>query len=133
MVNTLMNELTEQQPLIDFLEADRIKRNMEVVQFASLLGFSQPNQYYNLRNGKKSGPQQCIDMARALGYNPNYFLYLGGYIREDELDAPKEIPAELLPHLEKVSQMKGTPFFNTAVDLIEKAVDAVVQLFKVAA
>jgi hypothetical protein len=127
-----MSDIVDQQPLINFLEAERLKRHLEPPEFAPLLGIS-VNQYYNLRNGKKSGPQQCIDLARALNVRPDYFLYLGGYIREDELDAPKEIPKELLPSIQNLARMRGTPFFDQALRMVESAIDVVSELFKIAA
>lgn len=127
-----MSDIIEQQPLVNYLEAEREKRHLEVAEFAALIGLS-VNQYYNLRNGKKSGPQQCIDIGRALDVRRDYMLFLGGFIREDELSAPQQVPSELLPSLQKVSRMRGTPFFETAIRMVESAVDAVADLFKIAA
>lgn len=127
-----MTEIAEQQVLIDFLEEERLRRHLEVAEYASLIGLSS-NQYYNLRGGKKSGPQMCIDIARKLNMRPNYLLFLGGYIEEHELDAPENIPVELLPSLQELARMRGTPFFDTGINMVKDVVERIVKLFKVAA
>lgn len=127
-----MSDTAEQQVLIDFLEEERTRRHLEVAEYASLIGLSS-NQYYNLRAGKKSGPQMCIDLARRLNVTPNYLLFLGGYIEEHELDAPDDIPAELLPSLQELARMRGTPFFDTGINMVKDVIERIVKLFKVAA
>lgn len=122
----------EHQRLIEFIDAEADKRSLNVSEMAGVLGMS-ASQLYNLRNGKQPGLQICLDIARSMNLKPDYVLYLAGHIDESELDSPSEIPTEILPTLQRLQQLRGTPFYGTALDLMEAAIDNVIKLFKVAA
>lgn len=122
----------EHQRLIEYLDREMQDRNLSIAELAALIGLN-PSQLYNLRNGKQPGLQVCIDIARALKRRPDYILYLAGHITEEELDMPENIPPEILPTINKLERMKGTPFFDTAINIMEAAVDKVMDLFKIAA
>lgn len=122
----------EHQRLLDYLDKEANSRGLTLAELALSIGMT-PTHLYNLRNGKQPGLQVCLDIARALKLRPEFVLYLAGHIREDELESPSEIPPELLPRLQRLAQLKGTPFFDTAISLVESAIDQVIKLFKIAA
>jgi transcriptional regulator with XRE-family HTH domain len=124
--------MLEHQKLIDYLDNERERRNLDQQEFATLLGMS-PQVYANLRSYKRPGLKVCLHIARVLRLQSDYVLYLAGHIEEHELDSPNEIPPELLPTLARLQQLKGTPFFDTAVELLERTIDSVMKLFQKAA
>jgi transcriptional regulator with XRE-family HTH domain len=131
-ISKVFSVTIEHQPLINFLEQEADKRGLNLTELAERLGIS-PSHLYTIRNGKQPGLKVCLDIARALKVRPDYILFLAGHITEDELDAPQQIPAELLPTIQKLSRMRGTPFFDTAMRLVEDVIDKVVHLWDVAA
>lgn len=122
----------EHQRLMNVLEKEAQAKGMSLAEFAPHIGLS-ASHLYNLRNGKQPGLQVCLDIARALHLQPDYVLFLAGHIEEHELDSPKQIPAELLPTLARLERLKGTPFFETALDMIEDTIDKMLRLFDKAA
>jgi plasmid maintenance system antidote protein VapI len=127
-----MRQLVEHQRLIDYINQEALRRSLTVTELARTIKFNE-NHIGNIMRGQRPGLDVCLRLARAFNIKPDYMLYMAGYITEDELDAPGEIPAELLPTIQKLSRMRGTPFFDTAMRLVEDVIDKVVHLWDVAA
>lgn len=125
-------EIYQHQRLIEFLEGEAAKRRLNLGELGTLIGLN-GSQLYNIRNGKQPGLTVCLEIARYFDLKPDYVLYLAGHIEEDELNAPEALPVELLPMLNKLEQIKGTPFFDTALDLMDDVLERVLKLFKIAA
>lgn len=122
----------QHQKLVEFLDQEAIKRRLTPTELSRKIGLNE-NQLGNIMRGTVPGLKVCRQIARAFDVKPDYILYLAGHIEEDELTAPSEIPTELVPSLRRLSNLKGTPFFDTAVDLAEGAIEGIIKLFKVAA
>jgi transcriptional regulator with XRE-family HTH domain len=122
----------EHQRLIDYITKEALKRNLTIPEFARAIGFSE-NHMGNIMRGSQPGLDVCKRLARALSLKTSEVLYMAGHLTEDDLNSPSEIPADLLPLLRQVAQMKGTPFFDAAVEIIETSLDSVIKLFRKAA
>jgi DNA-binding XRE family transcriptional regulator len=122
----------EHQALIDYLDKVAEERQLSQGELSTLIDIS-TDQLYNLKSGKQPGLTICLRIARGMNLKPDYVLWLAGHITEAELDAPEVLPAELMPTLNKLSRLRGTPFFTRALDIIEDVVDHMAELFKEAA
>lgn len=122
----------EHQKLIDYINKEAVKRNLTVPEFARAIGFTD-NHIRNITNGVQPGLDVCKRLAKALNLKTTDVLYMAGHITEDDLNSPSEVPADLLPLLRQVSQMKGTPFFDAALQIVEDSLDTVIKLFRRAA
>lgn len=122
----------EHQRLIDFLEEEAAKRNQNLGELAEAMGIN-PSQLYNLRGGKQPGLKLCRDIARFTHQRLDYILLLAGQITEDELSDQDDIPPELIPTIRKIARLRGTPFFDLALDILETAADRILEMFKLAA
>lgn len=122
----------QHQKLVDFLEKEAAKEGLSMAELSRKMGLNQ-NQLGNISRGVVPGLSVCLDVARHFDLKPDYVLFLAGHITEDELDAPEAIPVELLPLLHKLVQIKGTPFWDYALNMIEEVIEGVLKLFKIAA
>jgi plasmid maintenance system antidote protein VapI len=127
-----MRQFVEHQRLVDYINQEALRRSLTVTELARDIKFNE-NHIGNIMRGQQPGLDVCLRLARAFKLRPDYVLFLAGHITEEELDAPQEIPAELLPTIHKLSRMRGTPFFDTATKLIIDVINQVENLFKVAA
>lgn len=114
------------------MEQEAAKQGLSLAELSRHIGWN-PNQLGNITRGTVPGLSLCLDIARHFDMKPDYVLYLAGHISEDELDAPEAIPAELLPTINRLTRFRGTPFFNTALKMIEGVIDQMSELFKEAA
>lgn len=119
-----MDTILEHQALIDFLEEESQRRNLKLNELSERMGLH-PSQLYQVRNNRRPGLQICLAIARYTHHPVGFILYLAGHITEEEWRKTADVPPEILPILEDLEYMRGTPAYQQTLRLLRATLDTI--------
>lgn len=119
-----MHEILEHQALIDFLEEESERRNLKWNDLSERMGLH-PSQLYQIRSHRRPGLSICLAIARYTHHPVGFILYLAGHITEAEFRKTADVPPEVLPILEDLEILRGSPAYLPTVKLLRQTIDTI--------